>query len=121
MASVLISAALKAVPWKMLISQAPVIIDGANTLISKIGEMRQGARQGQAELTARLQDIEDRLNALETHQTAQAELFKEIATQLNGLTESVRIVAARTWVAVVVSAFSVVFALGVGLWAFLHN
>ena len=99
----------------MLISQAPVIIDGANTLISKIGEMRQGARQGEAELTARLEDIENRLNALEAHQTSQAELFKEIATQLNGLTESVRIVAARTWIAAFVSAFSVVFVLLIGI------
>jgi hypothetical protein len=121
MASVLISAALKAVPWKMLLTQAPVIIDGANTLISKLGDIRQGPRKEQEELSIRLEDIENCLNVLEENQTSQTELIKEIATQLDGLTESLRIIAARAWIATVVGVGAFGFAVAVGIWLFLRG
>lgn len=117
MATIPIAAALRVIPWKTLLAQAPTIIDGANTLVGKFGEMRQAPRKERVELAARLEDMENRLNALERDQTAQAELSKGIAIQLEGVTESLRIVAARAWIAIVVSAGVAVLTLVIGIWA----
>jgi hypothetical protein len=82
--------ALKAIPWAALLTKAPDIAKAAEVLLS-------GTRSREAPAAAvdQLRSLTDRVQALESHDRANAELIKQITDQIGALTTATEVLAAR--------------------------
>jgi hypothetical protein len=111
----LASAALR-IPWGDLLKTAPDLLTAAGELVARLGDRRRGPVE-QVKSSAEVAALVTRLEALETSGVSQADLTKEMASQLKEVTEALRIVALRMLVAL---GFSLV-ALVLGLAAFIRT
>jgi len=84
------SLALKAIPWATILAKAPAAARAAEALLS-------GARARKAPLAAseEFQNLASRIEALEKHDQADAELLTQIADQIDTLTTATEVLAAR--------------------------
>ncbi len=84
------SLALKAIPWATILANAPAMVRAADALLSS-------ARTGKAPVAAseEFQNLAKRIEALEKHDRADAELLKQIADQIDTLTTATEVLAAR--------------------------
>lgn len=94
------AAALRAVPWATLISQAPQIIEASQRLFSQRPPGAAGPDPGQAEpprpgLDGQLDELYAHLRALEASDAQQTQLANRVAEQLQGLTQGLQVLAAR--------------------------
>jgi hypothetical protein len=82
--------ALRAIPWAALLTKAPDIAKAAEALLS-------GTRSHKAPAAAvdQLRSLTDRIEALERHDRANAELIKQITDQIGALTTATEVLAAR--------------------------
>jgi hypothetical protein len=82
--------ALRAIPWAALLTKAPDIAEAADALLS-------GTRSRKATATAvdQVRGLTERLEALENHDRADAELLKQVTDQVGALTTATEVVAAR--------------------------
>jgi hypothetical protein len=83
-----------AIPWSFLLKQAPALVKAADALLS--GTLIHGTRK--------MENLKQRVEALEEHDRKDAALMKNLAEELQALTVSTRILAARLrlvlWLAV---------------------
>jgi hypothetical protein len=82
--------ALRALPWAALLTKAPELARAADTVLS-------GTRSRQATSASvdQLRNLTDRIEALESHDRAGAELLKQITDQVSALTTATEVLAAR--------------------------
>jgi hypothetical protein len=92
-------AILTSIPWSAILKNAPAIVKAANALLTGT-KTRPQALATADEFT----ELKERVTALEAHDISDAELLKRLADQLEILTFSTRIVAARGRAALVLAA-----------------
>ncbi|MBN2201271.1 hypothetical protein JW777_04890 [bacterium] len=81
---------LVSIPWPTLLKRAPLLVQMAEALL--MGTMHTRKDGSVADETASLRE---RISALEAHDHRDAELVKQLAEQVEALTLTVRIMAAR--------------------------
>jgi hypothetical protein len=91
-----------AVPWSVLLKQAPALVKAADALLS--GTLVQR--------THRIENLKRRVEALEAHDRQDAALMKSLAEELQALTVNARILASRVKLALWLSGLG--FLLGLG-------
>jgi hypothetical protein len=82
--------ALRAIPWTDLLTKAPQIARAAETLLSGTRSQKATSAAGD-----QLRDLTARIEALENHDRADAELLKQITDQIGALTTATGVLAAR--------------------------
>lgn len=104
---------LSAVPWGKIITYGPTIIETAGALLESVkkrfGKKRESA-SGTEPADLSVQALADRIAALEANEVRQAELVSNIAEQLGGLSDALRVVSQRVALALYLSLASVVVA-----------
>lgn len=108
-----LAAALKAIPWSTLMSQAPSLIEQSRKLFTRI---RSPAQPTPATTPDVLDQIRTRLDALEAHSQTQAELLRQIAEQMQRLTVGLEVVAARTRLALAAAVVALLTTAALWLW-----
>jgi hypothetical protein len=89
--------ALKAIPWATLLSNAPAIARAAEALLSGTRPHR-----GPAAPPDQMRNLTERIDALEAHDRAHAELLKQITDQVEALTTATEVLGARQrWLLVI--------------------
>jgi hypothetical protein len=81
------------IPWVELVRRAPDILDGSRRLLDKSRKLEHHAPSSSAQ-AAELQ-LRDRVATLEAREVEQAKVVEQMAEQLQGLTVSVKVLAAR--------------------------
>jgi hypothetical protein len=81
--------ALRALPWAALLTRAPELARAADTVLSGTRSRPTSAAVDQ------LRNLTDRIEALENHDRAGAELLKQITDQVSALTTATEVLAAR--------------------------
>jgi hypothetical protein len=81
---------LVSIPWPSLLKRAPSLVKMAEALLTGTIPRRDDAG-GSGGMTA----LAERISALEAHDRRDAELVKQLAEQVEALTLTVRIMAAR--------------------------
>jgi hypothetical protein len=95
--------ALTSIPWSAILKNAPAIVKAANALLTGT-KTRPPTLATADELT----ELKERVAALEAHDISNAEVLKRLADQLEILTFSTRIVAARARAAWVLGAVGLI-------------
>ena len=109
-----LAVAVKTIPWTALVRRAPDIIDAAAILLNarKAGqEVEQSAEQVAAKTESQLDDLSRRLESLESHDQASAEVVNQIAEQTRDLTNGMGILAAKVRLLLVLLVATAVLAL----------
>ena len=109
-----LAVAVKTIPWTALVRRAPDIIDAAAVLLNarKAGQaVEQSAEQVAAKTESQLDDLSRRLESLESHDQATAEVVNQIAEQSRDLTNGMGILAAKVRVLLVLLVATVALAL----------
>lgn len=114
MAWLWLAAAAKTIPWVTLIRRAPEIIEISAQLL-KNRKVNQAAKRGTARIQPEADEVLERLKTLETHDQENAKVVEQIAKQLQDLTNSVEVLAARVRVLLTVAAAVAVVAIVVAL------
>lgn len=89
-----LAVAVKTIPWTTLVRRAPDIIDAAASLMSS-RKADQAVDQGAAKTESQLSALQQRLENLESHDHATAEVVNQIAEQTQDLTAGISILAAK--------------------------
>lgn len=105
-----LAVAVKTIPWTALVRRAPDIIDAAATLLTS-RKAGQAAEQVAAKTESQLDDLSRRLESLESHDQATAEVVNQIAEQTRDLTNGMGILAAKVRVLLVLLVATVALAL----------
>ena len=109
-----LAAALKAIPWSTLLSQAPTLIEHSRKLFTRAPSPNAtGSPQPDV-----LAEIRTRLDALDGNSRTQAELLRQITEQMQRLTLGLEVVAARTRLALWLAAAALVGTGTLWLWWF---
>jgi hypothetical protein len=82
--------ALRAIPWAALLAKAPEIARAADALLSGTR-----SRKATGATVDQLRNLTDRIEALENHDRADAELLKQVTDQVGALTTATEVLAAR--------------------------
>jgi hypothetical protein len=82
--------ALKALPWRTILSQAPTVVDAANRLLSQARRKRVDAVGQDAVHT-----LLERIEALEEHDRADAAVMKQLAEEVAALARASQVIALR--------------------------
>lgn len=113
-----LAVAVKTIPWTALVRRAPDIIDAAAILLNarKAGQAveqsaEQSAEQVAAKTESQLDDLSRRLESLESHDQASAEVVNQIAEQTRDLTNGMGILAAKVRLLLVLLVATAVLAL----------
>lgn len=105
---------LSSVPWGKIIAYGPTIIETAGALLDNVkkrfGKKREAAT-GSEPADLSVQALADRIAALEANEVRQAELVSNMAEQLGGLADALRVVSQRVALALYLSLASIVVAL----------
>lgn len=107
--------ALKAVPWGALLRNAPAILTTADRLWSAVKGRKEKPPPG-----SELQALSGRVAALEGHDQANAELVKEIAQQVQHLTDTAQVLAARLRIAIATGVLLLAISIALALAALLR-
>jgi len=89
-----LAVAVKTIPWTTLVRRAPDIIDAAASLLTS-RKANQAAEHVAAKTESQLGDLSRRLESLESHDQATAEVVNQIAEQTRDLTNGMGILAAK--------------------------
>jgi hypothetical protein len=103
--------AVQAIPWDTLLKQTPAIINATKSLMAKTEVRRKPSKAPAGDIAGQLEDLKQRLSALEGHDQSHAEVVKQMASQLEGLTRSLEVVSARIWIALCAAGFSLLIAI----------
>ena len=109
-----LAVAVKTIPWTTLVRRAPDIIDAAAVLLNarKAGQaVEQSAERVAAKTESQLDDLSRRLESLESHDQASAEVVNQIAEQTRDLTNGMGILAAKVRLLLVLLVATAVLAL----------
>lgn len=102
--------ALKTIPWKALIAQAPVIINSASNLLQSIP--RSPKETESDEKQNNIEQLQTRLESLEGSHQQNAEIVKQIADQLQAVTETLPVLGARLRLLLLFSLTGMILGLG---------
>jgi hypothetical protein len=80
------------IPWVELMRRAPDILDSSRRLLDKSRRLERHAPQG---TQGSLQQLHERVATLEAREIEQAQVVAQMAEQLEGLSVSVKVLAAR--------------------------
>lgn len=108
-----LAAALKAIPWSTLLSQAPTLIEHSRKLFTRASASSNATSAPQPDVLA---EIRTRLDALDGNSRTQAELLRQITEQMQRLTLGLEVVAARTRLALWLAAAALVGTGALWLW-----
>ena len=97
--------ALTALPWATILKRATVVIAAADALRAHSRARTEGQSKGD------LEALRQRVNELEQHQRANAELAKQLADQTSALAVAARETAVRTRQAFILALVGCVLAL----------
>jgi len=106
-----LAVAVKTIPWTTLVRRAPDIIDAAASLLSS-----KKADQGAVKTESQLSALRQRLEELESHDQATAEVVNQIAQQTQDLTAGISILAAKVRllsVLLILTAVLAIIAIGI--------
>jgi uncharacterized coiled-coil protein SlyX len=81
------------IPWVELGRRLPEILAGSRRLLDKSRKLEHHAPSSNAEAAER--QLHDRIATLEAREVEQAKVVEQMAEQLQGLTVSVKVLAAR--------------------------
>lgn len=115
---------LKAIPWSTIMSNAPLIVDGAKKLVSLV--KTKSADQAQAGMAAgaspRADDGVDlaRLQDLERRQVETAELLRSMAEANAELTQTLDALRNRAALSLWLSVIALAGAVAIAAWLALH-
>ena len=110
-----LTVAVKTIPWSTLLRRAPDIIDAAASLLTS----RKGSRASEhaaARTESQLDELQQRLSSLESHDQESAEVVNQIAEQTRDLTNGLGILAAKVRLLsllLVVTATLAIIAIGI--------
>ena len=105
--------AAKSIPWVALIRRAPEIIEASAALIAKRRANRTD-KTGTAPFESESDELRERLKSLEVRNRENAEVVEQIAEQVQDLTHSIEVLAARQRVLLlIVLAVTVVAFVGI--------
>jgi len=107
-------AALKAVPWSTLLSQAPTLIEHSRKLFTR------ASTPIATPTPDALSEIRARLDTLDSNTRTQAELLRQIAEQMQRLTLGLEVVAARTRLALWLALAALIGSGALWLWWFVR-
>ena len=110
-----LAAALKAIPWSTLLSQAPSIIETSRKLFSRVPPAAPPERH-----QVDLNELRTRLEALEANERSQAELLRQVADQMQRLTLGLEVIAARARLGLALGIIALVGMLGFWGWMLLR-
>jgi hypothetical protein len=111
MASPWLGLALRAIPWDTLLKQAPAILSAASSLVAKSDTLKKHSKAPTDETAPQPSDVRQRLERLEEHDRSNAGVVKQIADQLEVVTETLEVVSARVRVALLIAGLTLVIAL----------
>jgi hypothetical protein len=94
---------LISIPWKELLKQAPSIAAAADALLSGTKTHKETRLTASA-----VTSLMERVEALETHDRADAQLVKRLADQVEVLTFSTKILASRLKAALVIAVIGII-------------
>lgn len=109
-----IAAALKAIPWSTLLSQAPTLIEHSRKLFTRTPPPSASAAPPPDVLT----EIRARLDTLDGNSRTQAELLRQVTEQMQRMTLGLEVIAARTRLALWLAAAALIASGGLWLWWF---
>ena len=110
-----LAVAVKTIPWATLVRRAPDIIEAASSLLSS-RKTSQAADHAAARTESQLGELQQRLENLESHDQATAEVVNQIAEQTRDLTNGIGILAAKVRLLLallVVTAVLAIVAIGI--------
>lgn len=93
---------LKAIPWGMLLRQAPTILAAADALLAS------SRRRTEPPASTDGQALRQRLEQIEELQRTNADVVKQLADQVGALTAAAEVDAARTRLALMLGALGVI-------------
>jgi hypothetical protein len=105
---------LSQVPWGKIISYGPPIIETAGALLDSVRNRfgkKAGSSVGGSEAAPTLNEILDRVSALEANEVRQAELVSKIAEQLGSLSSALEVLSKRVALAFFLSLGALVASL----------
>ena len=109
--------ALKAIPWSRLLTKAPALVLAADSLLSGLKKRRLDAASA-----TDLQRLADRVTLLEKREEAYVDLLKQISTQVDALTTTTEVLAARQrWLLAFTIVASALGILAIGLVLAMHK
>jgi hypothetical protein len=82
------------IPWRLLIDHAPTIVDAARRLYASSRPAPLRGRPGDR-TTASLESLQRAVEELEAREAQHAELFAELAKQVQGMTAALQVLRAR--------------------------
>jgi len=97
---------LKALPWGAILSQAPVVVDAANRLLAQTRR-----RRPDADAPAELASLQERVEALEEHDRADAAVMKQLAEEVAALARASEVLALRVRLVMLLSVAAIVIGL----------
>lgn len=105
-------AAAKKIPWEELVKLIPALVVSAKELWNKWGSnQKQPPVDTEAEIKTQIAAIIERLEVLETSKVDQANLMKQIAEQLQGISTGLAEVSRRSSIALLAGICSIVISL----------
>jgi len=89
---------MPAIPWQLILKQAPVIMNAAPALVKAAGDLLNSARGRSAEIAAAedVPELRDRVAELANDQQASAALLKELTDRQNAIAEAFQAAAKRS-------------------------
>ena len=110
-----LTVAVKTIPWATLVRRAPDIIDAAASLLAS-RKAGQAANDVVNRTESQLGELQARLENLESHDRATAQVVNQIAEQTRDLTNGISILAGKVRllsVLLVVTAMLAIIAIGI--------
>ncbi len=100
-----IAAAVRHVPWRTLLTNAPVLADAARRLYKARAE-----RNAPAEASDSLDALRSELSALQQQNAEQAKVIEALARQMQDTASSIATLRARQWLALALAALAAALA-----------
>lgn len=94
---------LKALPWGAILSQAPTVVDAANRLLSQTRRRPPEGGPGDE-----LGSLQERMEALEEHDRADAAVTKQLADEVAALARASQVMALRMRLVLLLSIAAIV-------------
>lgn len=106
------------IPWKLLLTAATAIAVAASDLIGR-HKNRKDSPSKTADLHSRVDQIDQKIADLQSNDTQQADLISRLAKQAQGLSDGLRVIAARVALLLWISIAALLLAIAVAVKVFL--
>jgi hypothetical protein len=107
---------LKSVPWSTILSNAPLIVDGAKKLVSLVKQRGSEPGSGLSTAADSPQQLADRVTQLEQHQQEGAELLRSLAETNAQLAHEIEVLRRRVAINSKLVIAASICTLGIVVW-----